>query len=91
MEHERLTVKDLRDYLLNLDPKFDNASVAILKPGSKTIIDEEIAIKSCLDVVISPTTDNERQAMVVLCGRETLQEVEKIYQQRRARNNGNTG
>lgn len=87
---ERLTVKELREYLLGLDPKFDSASIAIAKPGLKTIIDEEIVVKSCLDVVISPTKDTERQAMVLLCGRETLQEIEKIYKQKRSQSNGNS-
>ena len=87
---ERLTVKELREYLLGLDPKFDNASIAIAKPGLKTIIDEEIVVKNCLDVVISPTKDTERQAMVLLCGRETLQEIEKIYKQKRSPSNGNS-
>ena len=87
---ERLTVKELREYLLGLDPKFDNASIAIAKPGLKTIIDEEIVVKNCLDVVISPTKDTERQAMVLPCGRETLQEIEKIYKQKRSPSNGNS-
>jgi len=80
---ERLTVKQLRDYLAKLDPKFDDASVAIIKPGKETIVDEEIATKNCLDIVLSPTTDKERQAMLVLCGRETLDEIESIYEQRK--------
>lgn len=82
MEENRLTVKDLRDYLMSLDPKFDNASIAIAKLGTSTIIDEEIATKSCLDVVLSPTTDKERQAMVLLCGRETLEEINKSFKQK---------
>lgn len=87
---DRLTVKELREYLLSLDSKFDNASIAIAKPGTSTIIDEEIATKNCLDVVLSPTKDKEKQAMVLLCGRETLQEIEKIYKQRRSRDYGNS-
>lgn len=79
---DRLTVKELREYLLSLDPKFDNASIAIAKPGTSTIIDEEIATKNCLDVVLSPTKDKERQAMVLLCGRETLEEINKNFKQR---------
>ena len=82
---EILTVKDLREYLLSLDSKFDNASVAILKPGVTRIVDEEIAMKNSLGVVLSPTTDKEKQAMLVLCGRETQEELESIYRQRRAK------
>lgn len=82
MEENRLTVKDLRDYLMSLDPKFDDASIAIAKLGTSTIVDEEIATKNCLDVVLSPTTDKERQAMVLLCGRETLEEINKSFKQK---------
>ena len=77
---ERLTVKELRDYLNNLDPVYDDASVAIIKPGDeKTILREEIVYKPTLNLVLSPTKDKERQAMLTVCSREDSKEIEKIY------------
>lgn len=77
---ERLTVKELRDYLNNLDPVYDDASVAIIKPGNEeTILKEEIVYKSSLNLVLSPTKDKERQAMLTVCSREDSDEIEQIY------------
>lgn len=77
---ERLTVKELRDYLNNLDPVYDDASVAIIKPGNEeTILKEEIVYKPSLNLVLSPTKDKERQAMLTVCSREDSDEIEQIY------------
>lgn len=79
-EKEKLTVKELREYLNKLDPKFDNASVAIMKPGTeKTIVEQEIVYKSSLGIVESPTKDKERQVMLSLCSREDADKIETIY------------
>jgi len=76
---ERLTVQDLRDYLDKLDPKFDNASIGIIKPGGDRIVDYEIATKESIGIVLSPTKDKERQAVLAFCSREDSDKIEEIY------------
>ena len=81
---ERLTIKDVKEYLENLDPKFDDSSVAIMKPGNLgTILDLEIATKESLGIVLSPTTDKERQSMLAFCSREDSEKIEEIYKKHR--------
>ena len=80
MEKERLTVKDLKEYINNFDAVYDDASVAILKPGDgKTITDAEIVFKDSLGIILSPTKDTERQAMLSVCSREDGEKIEQIY------------
>ena len=76
---ERLTVQDLRDYLNKLDPKFNSASVGIMKPGEETIMEIEVAAKETLGIVLSPTKDKERQAILTFCSREDSDKIEQIY------------
>ena len=79
---ERLTIRDLKDYLDKLEPKFDSASVAILKPGDNgKILKDEIAVKESLGLCLSPTTDIERQAILSFCSREDMDKIEEIYKQ----------
>jgi hypothetical protein len=52
-----------------------------MKPGTDTILDEEIVCKSSLGIVLSPTKDKERQAMLTLCSREDMDKIETIYKQ----------
>ena len=80
---ERLTVKDLREYLDKLDPKYDSASVTIMKPVEETIVKEEIAIKESLGIIVSPTKDKERQSMLAFCSREDSDKIEEIYKKHR--------
>lgn len=82
-ERERLTVKDLRDYLNSLESKFDNSSVAVIKPNEDTILDMEIVCKDSMNIVLSPTKDTERQSMLVLCTRKDTEEIEEIYKKHR--------
>lgn len=79
MNKERLTVKDLRDYLNSLESKFDNSSVAVMKPNDSTILDMDIVCKDSMNILLCPTKDTERQSMLVLCTRKDIEEIEKIY------------
>ncbi len=83
MNKERLTVKDLRDYLNSLESKFDNSSVAVMKPNDDTILDMDIVCKDSMNIVLSPTKDIERQSMLVLCTRKDTKEIEEIYKKHR--------
>lgn len=76
---EILTVQDLKDYLNKLDSKFDSASIGIMKPSEDRIVDYEIASKESLGIILSPTKDKERQAVLAFCSREDSDKIEKIY------------
>lgn len=78
---ERKTVKDLREYLETLDPKFDSASLGVMFPSEERIVDFDIVTN--MDVVLSPTKDKERQAILAFGGRDTLDKIEEIYKKRR--------
>lgn len=82
---ERKTVKDLKEFLESLDPKFDNASLGVVFSSDERIVDYDIVVS--IGTVISPTKDKERQAALVFGGRNMMEKVEENYKKHKEKDN----
>lgn len=81
---ERKTVKDLKEFLETLDPKYDDASLGVMFSSEERLVDYDIVVN--IGTVISPTKDKERQAALVFCGRDMLDTLEENYKKRKEEN-----
>ena len=62
-----MTLKQLRDRLNEIDPKFDDYTVGIYYSDSD--IEDDILVDFPKDPVLCPTPDKERQGMFMAIGR----------------------
>lgn len=84
---ERITLGQLRKIISEIDPKFDDYSIAIY--SSDANVEDDIVVDFPKDPVLSPTTNKERQAMFMIIGRaewnrmeEKLEKFNKEYKEK---------
>lgn len=72
---ERMTIKQLRERLNEIDPEFDDYTVAIFFADRE--VRDDIVVDFPKDPVLCPTTDKERQGMFMVYGRREYEKMEK--------------